>query len=29
SIIENMGGKLMGPAEVREQLGLVKRAPKG
>ncbi|OIQ42094.1 MAG: NADPH dependent quinone reductase [Roseobacter sp. MedPE-SWde] len=29
TIIENMGGKLMGPAEVREQLGLVKRAPKG
>ncbi|WP_415221958.1 3-keto-5-aminohexanoate cleavage protein [Pseudophaeobacter arcticus] len=27
SIIENMGGKLMGPAEVREQLGLTKRAP--
>ncbi len=29
TIIENMGGKLMGPAEVRTQLGLVKRAPKG
>lgn len=29
TIIENMGGKLMGPAGVREQLGLVKRAPKG
>ena len=27
SIIENMGGKLMGPAEVREQLGLTKRPP--
>ncbi len=27
SIIENMGGKLMGPAEVRAQLGLTKRAP--
>jgi uncharacterized protein (DUF849 family) len=27
TIIENMGGKLMGPAEVREQLGLTKRAP--
>ncbi len=26
-IIENMGGKLMGPAEVRAQLGLTKRAP--
>ncbi|OIQ46226.1 MAG: NADPH dependent quinone reductase [Roseobacter sp. MedPE-SW] len=27
TIIENMGGKLMGPAEVREQLGLTKRRP--
>lgn len=27
TIIENMGGKLMGPAEVREQLGLTKRPP--
>ena len=27
TIIENMGGKLMGPAVVREQLGLTKRAP--
>lgn len=27
TIIENMGGKLMGPAEVRTQLGLTKRAP--
>ena len=27
TIIENMGGKLMGPAEVRAQLGLTKRAP--
>lgn len=26
-IIETMGGKLMGPAEVRAQLGLTKRAP--
>jgi uncharacterized protein (DUF849 family) len=28
SIIENMGGRVIGAAEVREQLGLVKRAPK-
>ena len=27
TIIENMGGKLMGPTEVREQLGLTKREP--
>ncbi|AHD01534.1 3-keto-5-aminohexanoate cleavage protein [Leisingera methylohalidivorans] len=27
AIIENMGGKLIGPAEVREKLGLTKRAP--
>ncbi|MEC7259863.1 MAG: 3-keto-5-aminohexanoate cleavage protein [Pseudomonadota bacterium] len=27
-IIENMGARVIGPAEVREQLGLVKRAPK-
>lgn len=27
TIIENMGAKLMGPAEVRAQLGLKKRAP--
>ncbi len=27
TIIEAMGGQLMGPAEVREQLGLTKRAP--
>jgi 3-dehydrocarnitine:acetyl-CoA trimethylamine transferase len=27
TIIENMGGKLMGPDEVRAQLGLTKRAP--
>ncbi|MBQ4827193.1 3-keto-5-aminohexanoate cleavage protein [Leisingera sp. HS039] len=27
TIIENMGSKLMGPAEVREKLGLTKRAP--
>ena len=28
SIIENMGGRVIGAAKVREQLGLVKRAPK-
>ena len=28
SIIENMGGRVIGAAEVREQLGLVRRAPK-
>lgn len=28
SIIENMGGRVIGAVEVREQLGLVKRAPK-
>jgi uncharacterized protein (DUF849 family) len=28
TIIENMGAKVIGPAEVREKLGLVKRAPK-
>lgn len=28
SIIENMGGRVIGAAEVREKLGLVKRAPK-
>ena len=27
SIIENMGARVIGPAEVREKLGLVKRAP--
>ncbi len=27
SLIENMGAKVIGPAEVREQLGLIKRAP--
>ncbi len=27
-IIENMGARVIGPAEVREKLGLVKRAPK-
>ena len=27
-IVENMGARVIGPAEVREQLGLVKRAPK-
>ncbi len=28
SIIENMGARVIGPSEVREKLGLVKRAPK-
>ena len=28
SIIENMGARLMTPAQVREKLGLIKRAPK-
>ncbi|WP_037228693.1 3-keto-5-aminohexanoate cleavage protein [Roseobacter sp. GAI101] len=28
SIIENMGARVIGPAEVREKLGLTKRAPK-
>jgi len=28
AIIENMGARVIGPAEVREKLGLVKRAPK-
>lgn len=28
SIVENMGARVIGPAEVREKLGLVKRAPK-
>ena len=28
TIIENMGARVIGPAEVREKLGLVKRAPK-
>ena len=27
-IIEGMGARVMGPAQVREKLGLVKRAPK-
>ncbi|MEC7965614.1 MAG: 3-keto-5-aminohexanoate cleavage protein, partial [Pseudomonadota bacterium] len=27
TIIENMGAKVIGPAAVRERLGLVKRAP--
>jgi len=27
SIVENMGARVIGPAEVREKLGLVKRAP--
>ena len=27
--IENMGARVIGPAEVRDKLGLVKRAPKG
>ncbi|MGB0912787.1 MAG: 3-keto-5-aminohexanoate cleavage protein [Phaeobacter italicus] len=29
TIIENMGARVIGPQEVREKLGLVKRAPKG
>ena len=29
TIIENMGARVIGPAEVREKLGLEKRAPKG
>lgn len=29
TIIENMGARVIGPAEVREKLGLTKRAPKG
>ena len=29
SIIENLGARVIGPAEVREKLGLVKRAPIG
>ena len=29
TIIENMGARVIGPAEVREKLGLIKRAPKG
>ena len=29
TIIETMGARVIGPAEVREKLGLVKRAPKG
>jgi 3-dehydrocarnitine:acetyl-CoA trimethylamine transferase len=29
TIIENMGARVIGPAEVRDKLGLVKRAPKG
>ncbi|WP_193177445.1 3-keto-5-aminohexanoate cleavage protein [Oricola nitratireducens] len=28
TIVENMGARVLGPAEVREKLGLVKRAPK-
>ncbi|MBW4708454.1 3-keto-5-aminohexanoate cleavage protein [Roseobacter sp. YSTF-M11] len=28
TIVENMGAKVIGPAQVREKLGLVKRAPK-
>ena len=27
TVVENMGAKVIGPAEVRETLGLVKRAP--
>ncbi|TCL10182.1 uncharacterized protein (DUF849 family) [Shimia isoporae] len=29
TIIENMGARVIGPAEVREKLGLTKKAPKG
>ncbi len=29
SLIENLGARVIGPAEVREKLGLVKRAPVG
>ena len=29
TIIENMGGRVIGPQAVRDRLGLVKRAPKG
>jgi uncharacterized protein (DUF849 family) len=29
SIIENLGARVIGPAEVRQKLGLVKRAPIG
>ena len=29
AIVENMGGRVIGPDAVREKLGLVKRAPKG
>jgi uncharacterized protein (DUF849 family) len=29
SIVENLGARVIGPAEVREKLGLVKRAPVG
>lgn len=29
TIVSNMGARVIGPAEVREKLGLVKRAPKG
>ncbi|WP_323717756.1 beta-keto acid cleavage family enzyme [Paracoccus aminovorans] len=29
TIIENLGARVIGPAEVRQRLGLVKRAPKG
>ncbi|ASM72862.1 MULTISPECIES: 3-keto-5-aminohexanoate cleavage protein [Roseobacteraceae] len=29
TIVENMGARVMEPAQVREKLGLVKRAPKG
>jgi uncharacterized protein (DUF849 family) len=27
NIVENLGARVIGPAEVRERLGLVKRAP--
>ena len=29
TIIENMGARVMGPAALREKLGLIKRAPRG
>ncbi len=29
NVVEGMGARVIGPAEVREKLGLVKRAPKG
>ena len=29
TIIENMGARVMGPAALREKLGLIKRTPRG